>query len=47
MRPTLRFLTDELIEQIVAEAIDVLCSLGVTIHNPETRGYGGRASWLT
>lgn len=35
MRPTLRLLTDELVEQIIAEAIDVLGSLGATIHNPE------------
>lgn len=35
MRPTLRFLTDELIERIIAEAIDILCSLGVTIHNAQ------------
>lgn len=35
MRPTLRFLTDELIERIIAEAIDILCGLGITIHNPE------------
>jgi trimethylamine--corrinoid protein Co-methyltransferase len=36
MRPRLRFLTDALIEQIVAEAIDVLCRLGVKIHHRET-----------
>ena len=35
MRPTLRFLNEDLIEQIVSEAIDVLCKLGVEIHNPE------------
>jgi trimethylamine--corrinoid protein Co-methyltransferase len=35
MRPTLRFLTDGLIKQIIAEAIDVLRKLGVTIHNPD------------
>lgn len=33
MRPTVRFLSDELIERIVVEARDVLCKLGVTIHN--------------
>jgi len=33
MRPTLRLLTDELIEQIVSEARDLLCHLGVEIHN--------------
>jgi trimethylamine---corrinoid protein Co-methyltransferase len=35
MRPKLTFLSDALIRQIVAEAIDLLCSLGVEIHNPE------------
>jgi len=35
MRPKLRFLTDELIDQIVDEAIDVLCTLGVELHNPD------------
>lgn len=34
MRPTLRFLSDALIEQIVAEAIGLLGSLGVEINNP-------------
>lgn len=34
-RPLLRFLSDELIEKIVAEARDILCRLGVEIHNPE------------
>ncbi len=34
MRPSLRFLSDKLIEQIVAEARDVLETLGVEIHNP-------------
>ncbi len=33
MRPTIRFLTDELIKQIVSEATDILCTLGVEIHN--------------
>jgi trimethylamine--corrinoid protein Co-methyltransferase len=33
MRPTIRFLTDELISKIVSEAIDVLCKLGIEIHN--------------
>ncbi len=33
-RPTVRFLSDQLIEQIVAEARDVLETLGVEIHNP-------------
>ena len=34
MRPTLRLLDDDLVDRIVAEARDVLCSLGVEIHNP-------------
>jgi len=33
MRPTLRLLQDELIDKIIAEARDVLCTLGVEIHN--------------
>ena len=33
MRPTIRFLTDDLIRQIISEATDVLCRLGVEIHN--------------
>ena len=33
MRPTIRFLTDELIRQIVCEATDILCTLGVEVHN--------------
>jgi trimethylamine--corrinoid protein Co-methyltransferase len=31
----IRFLEDSLIEQIIAEARDVLCRLGISIHNPE------------
>lgn len=34
-RPTLRFLTDDLIERIVEESRDVLCKLGTTVHNKE------------
>ncbi|MEK7407521.1 MAG: trimethylamine methyltransferase family protein [Acidobacteriota bacterium] len=34
MRPILRLLEDELIERIVAEARELLCTLGVEIHNP-------------
>jgi trimethylamine--corrinoid protein Co-methyltransferase len=34
MRPTLRLLDDGLIERILAEARDLLCALGVEIHNP-------------
>ncbi len=33
MRPTVRFLTDELIEKILSEARDLICNLGVEIHN--------------
>ena len=33
MRPTIRFLTNELIEEIVSEAIHVLCTLGIEIQN--------------
>lgn len=33
MRPAVRFLSDDLIEKIVAEARDVICKLGVEIHN--------------
>ena len=33
MRPTVRFLTDELIERIIGEARDVLCRIGVRLHN--------------
>ncbi len=33
MRPTIRFLTDELIQEIVSEATNILCTLGVEIHN--------------
>jgi len=34
MRPVVRFLPDDLIEKIVAEARDILRSIGVSIHNP-------------
>lgn len=33
MRPIVRFLSDELIERIISEAREVLCKLGVEIHN--------------
>ena len=33
MRPVVRFLSDELIEKIISEAREVLCKLGVEIHN--------------
>jgi trimethylamine--corrinoid protein Co-methyltransferase len=35
VRPTVRFLTDDLIKQIVEEAIGILCSLGLQIHNKQ------------
>ena len=35
MRPSLRFLEDTLIERIISEAKDILCNLGMEIHNPE------------
>ncbi|MEE9167675.1 MAG: trimethylamine methyltransferase family protein [Candidatus Neomarinimicrobiota bacterium] len=34
MRPELRFLENSLIERIVSEARDILCSIGVEIQNP-------------
>jgi trimethylamine---corrinoid protein Co-methyltransferase len=34
MRPTLRLLDDGLIDRIVSEARDIVCTLGVEIHNP-------------
>ena len=33
MRPIIRFLTDELIQEIISEATSILCTLGVEIHN--------------
>jgi len=33
MRPTVRFLSDELLEKIVSEGRDLICRLGVEIHN--------------
>ena len=33
MRPVVRFLSDELIDKIISEARDILCGLGVEIHN--------------
>ncbi len=33
MRPTIKFLTDELIEKIISEATGILCTLGIEIHN--------------
>ncbi len=33
MRPKVRFLSDDLIEEIISEAREILCKLGVTIHN--------------
>lgn len=34
MRPSVKFLSDELIQKITAEAIQVLCTMGVEIQNP-------------
>ncbi|MBN2362279.1 MAG: trimethylamine methyltransferase family protein [Deltaproteobacteria bacterium] len=46
MRPTVHLLSEELIERIVAEARDLLCTLGVEIHNPGVlellHGHGAR-----
>jgi len=33
MRPTIKFLSDELIRRIISEATEILCTLGVEIHN--------------
>ena len=33
MRPTIRFLADELIQKIICEATDILCTLGMEVHN--------------
>ncbi len=35
MRPTVRFLTDDLIKQIIDEAVNILCSLGLQVHNKQ------------
>ncbi len=35
MRPTIKFLNEDLIKQIVSEAIGILCELGVKIQNKE------------
>jgi len=35
MRPTVRFLCDDLIKQIIYEAVSILCSLGLQIHNKQ------------
>ncbi len=34
MRPSVKFLSDELLEKIVAEAEELLCTLGVELQNP-------------
>jgi len=34
MRPSVKFLSDDLIQKITAEAIEILCALGVKIQNP-------------
>jgi trimethylamine--corrinoid protein Co-methyltransferase len=33
MRPKIKFLNDELIEKIISEAKEILCTLGIEIHN--------------
>jgi trimethylamine--corrinoid protein Co-methyltransferase len=35
MRPTVRFLSDELIEKIISEGRELICELGVEIHNKD------------
>lgn len=35
MRPTVKFLSESLIENIISEAKEILCKLGVKIENPE------------
>lgn len=57
MRPKLKLLEDDLVDRIIAEAREVLCSIGVEIHNPAVldmlsshgaRVNGGSAkAWLT
>ena len=57
MRPSVRFLSDELVERILGEARTVLCRLGVEIHNDGILSmlsdYGARVdagvhrAWLT
>jgi trimethylamine--corrinoid protein Co-methyltransferase len=46
MRPTLRLLQDQLLERIIAEAREILCRLGVEIHNADILSllsdHGGR-----
>jgi len=33
VRPTIRFLADELIQKIICQATDILCTLGIEVHN--------------
>ena len=35
MRPTVRFLTDDLVKQIIDEAVSILCTLGLQIRNKQ------------
>jgi len=35
MRPSVRFLTDDLIKQIIDEAVNILCNLGMKIRNKQ------------
>lgn len=37
MRPTIKFLEENLIEKIVNEAIEILCTLGIELHNEKVR----------
>ncbi|MDH3889569.1 MAG: trimethylamine methyltransferase family protein [candidate division Zixibacteria bacterium] len=41
MRPTVRFLSDELIGRILSEARELICKLGVEIHNENVLGLLG------
>ena len=33
MRPVLKFLDEKTIERIISEAVDILCELGIDLHN--------------
>ena len=35
MRPTIKFLNDDLIKQIISESTQILCKLGVEVHNKD------------
>jgi len=38
MRPTIKFLSDELICQIISQATDIICTFGLEIHNKTVLG---------